>query len=231
MISIVIPYYNHAGAIKHTLASIAAQTGVVTEVILVDDGSTDTPPIEDLQSIISNIRLIRQKNAGAPAARNRGLTEAKGSAVIFWDADVVAKPDMLKQMKQVLDTHSDVDVVYSSFVFGPKTFTGQEWSFAALKERNFIHSTSLVRKSAAVAWDESLTKLQDWDYWLTMAEQQSKGYWINEVLFTVGQRKEGISRWIPSFAYKKPFRYLPGVRDAVRRYEEAAAIVRTKHRI
>lgn len=231
MISVIIPYYNHASAIKKALASIAAQTGVVTEVLLVDDGSTDTPPIEELQSIISNIRLIRQKNSGAPAARNRGLVESKGSSVIFWDADVVAKPTMLKQMKQILDTHADVDFVYSSFVFGPKTFTGQEWSYAALKERNFIHSTSLVRKSAAVQWDESLTKLQDWDYWLTMAAQRSKGYWIDEVLFTVGQRKEGMSRWIPSFAYQKPFRYLPGVRDAVRRYEEAEEVVREKHNI
>jgi len=231
MISIIIPYYNHATALSATLRSIAAQQGVVTEVILVDDGSTDTPAMETLQAIVPNIRVIRQQNAGAPAARNRGLREAKGSMIIFWDADVVGVPTMLKQMKRVLDTQPDVDVVYSNFVFGPKQFTGQPFILEALQKRNFIHSTSLIRRSAAVAWDETLTKLQDWDYWLSMAEQGSRGYWIDEVLFTVGQRKEGMSRWIPSFVYKKPFRWLPWFRTAVERYEAAERIVREKHGI
>lgn len=231
MISIVIPYYNHNSAIEGTLRSIAAQERVVTEVIIIDDGSTEPLDIEFLQSIIPNVRLIRQKNLGAPAARNRGLREAKGTYIIFWDADVVAEPKMLVQMKQVLDSKPEIDFVYSNFVFGPKQFTACAFSPAAFRERNRIHTTTLLRRAVAPQWDESLTKLQDWDYWLTMIDGGSAGYWIDETLFRVGQRKEGMSRWIPSFAYKAPFRYLPYVSHLVQAYEEAEQIVRKKHGI
>lgn len=232
MISIIIPYYNHADRLGATLRSIASQEGVVTEVLLVDDGAHDMPEISELQSMLPQIRVLHhKKNKGAPAARNTGLREAKGSSLIFWDADVVAVPTMLKQMKYVLDQHPEVDVVYSNFIFGPKKFTGQPFSFVALKKRNFIHSTSLIRRSAAVEWDESLIKLQDWDYWLTVAKQGSRGYWIDETLFTVGQRKEGMSRWIPSFAYRAPFRWIPIFRSTVEKYESAERIVREKHSI
>jgi glycosyltransferase involved in cell wall biosynthesis len=233
MISVIIPYYNHSLTLEKTLLSIAAQQAVVTEVILVDDGSTiGKLNITELQTIIPNIRIIRHsKNKGAPAARNRGLLEAKGSAVIFWDADVVGVPTMLQRMKRTLDAHLEVDVVYSNFVFGPKTFRGQPFSYEALTKRNYIHSTSLVRARAAMPWDETLKKLQDWDYWLTLAERGSSGYWIDEVLYTVGQRRSGMSKWIPSFAYRAPFRWLPYIRTQVHAYEAAEAIVRKKHGI
>lgn len=230
MISIIIPYYNHAGAIENTLASIKGQTYTDVEVIIVDDGSNVPLEQSQLEKMLPTIQLsTHSENKGAPAARNTGLVQATGEYVIFWDADVVAQPDMLEKMAQLLDTEPGVGFVYSNFVFGPKTFTLQPFSVSALKEQNYIHSTSLLRRDIAIEWDESLTKLQDWDYWLTLAGAGHIGYWIDAVLFTVGQRKEGMSRWIPSFAYQKPFRWLPPFKKHVQKYERAKHIVEEKH--
>jgi glycosyltransferase involved in cell wall biosynthesis len=230
MISIVIPYYAHEREILNTLASISLQENVTYEVIIVDDGSPI--PLDEtlVQSYIKDAIVLRHvQNKGAPAARNTGLDAASGSYVIFWDADITADPTMLLKMQKVLDTQPHIDMVYSNFVFGPKTFYLRPFSYEALKVRNYIHSTSLLRKHVALHWDESLKKLQDWDYWLTFSEAGSMGYWIDEVLFSVGERKEGMSRWIPSIAYCAPFRWLPYIRTQVQKYKEAERIVKAKH--
>lgn len=230
MISIVIPYYNHESELSKALASIARQEHVNYEVIVVDDGSTVPLDAALVREYIPTAQIVRHdRNMGAPAARNTGLDLASGTYIIFWDADVVAKPTMLEQMQEVLDTRPEIDVVYSDFIFGPKLFHLHPFDRVALEKKNYIHSTSLVRMSSAVRWDESLKKLQDWDYWLTLSKQGSVGYWIDAVLYSVGERTSGMSRWIPSFAYRAPFRWLPFVRKQVQAYDVAASIVREKH--
>ncbi len=225
LISIIIPVYNHEAELRHALDSIFLQTYKNIEVIVVNDGSQ-----KPLQLTTYNLQLINQENKGAPAARNRGLREAKGDYVIFWDADVVAEPEMLEKMHHVLEIHPEASYVYSDFCFGDKLMKAQKFSAEALQKNNFIHSTSLIRKEAMekIAWDESLKRFQDWDLWLTMLKKRKEGIYIPETLFKVVPRKTGISSWLPSFAYKKPFRFLPGFAKRVREYEEKKEIVMKK---
>ena len=221
-VSIVIPTYNHTVELKRTIDSIRSQTFTNHEVIVVDDGSKN-PIVES-----PHYRLIRKANGGAPSARNRGLSESRGEYVIFWDADLIAEPDMLEKMVFVLDAQPEITFVYSSHKFGWKKMPAQAFSVEALQERNYIHSTSLLRRNDALLWDESLEKFQDWDYWLTLVEQGKKGYWIDEYLFTVSPGGT-MSVWLPSFAYKKPWSLLPGVRKRVKKYNEARQIIKKKH--
>lgn len=223
-VSIVIPAYNHHEALSRTIDSIENQIFSDYEIIVVDDGSKEEIPADERYT------LIRKKNGGAPSARNRGLREAHGTYVIFWDADLTARPDMLEQMVHVLETKPDVSFVYSSHFFGWKKMPARAFDINALRKRNYIHSTTLIRTSDAKEWDESLKKFQDWDYWLTRAEEGKKGYWIDGYLFTVSPGGT-MSSWLPSFAYKKPWSYMPGVRKKVEKYNKALAIITEKHNL
>jgi glycosyltransferase involved in cell wall biosynthesis len=230
MISIIIPVYNHTKALFQSLLSISKQTYRDFEVIIVDDGST-----EKLEFRTSNfqfpIKIIRQEHLGAPAARNHGFRESKGDYVIFWDADVIAKPEMLEKMLKSLTDNPETSFVYSNFYFGYKKMPAKAFDIQTLKKNNYITTTSLIRRNSVVPFDESLKRFQDWDLWLKIAENGGQGIWIPEYLFRVLPHQRGISSWLPSFAYKGIFKHLPFLRHRVEEYEAAKQIVMKKHNL
>lgn len=85
-VSAIVAAYNSEKFIADTIRSILAQTVPVSEVIVVDDGSTDATP-DILASFGGAIRVIRQENRGQSAARNRGIREARGEVIGFLDHD------------------------------------------------------------------------------------------------------------------------------------------------
>lgn len=90
-ISVIIPAYEAARTLGETLESVLRQTTPVTEVIVVDDGSTDRTA--DVALSFSGVRLLRQKNAGPGAALNTGAAEASGDFLVFLDADDLLMAD------------------------------------------------------------------------------------------------------------------------------------------
>jgi glycosyltransferase involved in cell wall biosynthesis len=95
-ISVVIPLFNKSNCIGRAIRSIQDQTVPCSEIIIVDDGSTD-----DGHSVVKRIedrriRLFRQANQGPSGARNKGIEEAHGGLVAFLDADDEWKPEFLK---------------------------------------------------------------------------------------------------------------------------------------
>ena len=90
LISIIVPTYNRADRIEKTLRSILDQDYQRIDVVVVDDASTDETEEVILGIGDERIRYIKQSmNAGAAAARNRGLDEAKGEVIGFIDSDDV----------------------------------------------------------------------------------------------------------------------------------------------
>ncbi|OGY91348.1 MAG: hypothetical protein A3H70_02660 [Candidatus Komeilibacteria bacterium RIFCSPLOWO2_02_FULL_48_11] len=227
-VSIIIPLYNHAQALAQCLQSIKNQTFQDYEIIIVNDGSTDIKPMQ-LESTIKQfnnltIRIIHQPNQGAPVARNRGFNESRGVYVLFCDADVVMRPDMLEKMSRVLDENPNVSYVYSSFKFGWKKFKLWEFDAEKLKQMPYIHTTSLIRREHFPGFDPTLKRMQDWDLWLTMLEQGHVGKLIPEILFAV---KTGgtMSKWLPSFLTKI------GLGKKASQYQEAVKIIKDKHHL
>lgn len=117
MISIVIPLYNKEKQIAHTLQSVFKQTFQDFEVVVVDDGSTDSSVAEVEKFSDSRIRLIHQKNAGVAAARNRGIEEAKGDLIAFLDADDEWKPEYLATQYLLFQKYPDCNVFACNYEF------------------------------------------------------------------------------------------------------------------
>ena len=102
-VSVIIPLYNKAPYVRRALASVAAQTFTDFEVIVVDDGSTDSGAREVESFTDSRVRLIYQANAGPGAARNRGIAEARGQLLAFLDADDEWLPGYLEEAVRLMD--------------------------------------------------------------------------------------------------------------------------------
>jgi len=222
-ISIIIPVYNAQRTLEKCLASIFAQTFSDYEIIAVNDGSIDGSR-KILDSYKDRIKIIDQTNQGAAVARNVGAKIATAPFIIFCDADIVMWPAMLQIMYDVLQKNLDVSYVYSSFIFGQKTFNLWPFDRAKLKQMPFIHTTSLMRREHFPGFDESLKRFQDWDLWLTMLARGFTGYFIPQVLFQVASGGT-MSSWLPKFMYN--FSFLP----SVKRYQAAEKIIRKKHNL
>ncbi len=100
-ISVVIPTYNRAAAVREAIASVLVQTRPADEILVVDDGSTDHTA-EVLADFGDRIRVIAQPNGGVSAARNAGIGHATGDWLAFLDSDDVWLPHRLATLARDL---------------------------------------------------------------------------------------------------------------------------------
>ncbi|MET8131993.1 glycosyltransferase [Streptomyces sp. NPDC005251] len=98
-VTVIVPAYNEKECIANTLRSLAKSTHPI-EIIVVDDGSEDNTS-EIAESLgMPNVRVIRQENAGKPAALNNGVRNARYDIVVMMDGDTVFEPDAVHQLVQ-----------------------------------------------------------------------------------------------------------------------------------
>lgn len=119
-LSIIIPVYNAEEYLDRCLESVVDQSFTSYEVILVDDGSSDSSPLicDRYSATDPRFRTIHKANGGVSSARNAGLNLAKGEYVMFVDSDDALLPDALERMfEEVVDE----DVViggYTTYIGG-----------------------------------------------------------------------------------------------------------------
>src|SRR5215470_7379907 len=101
-VSVVIPTYNRAAKVQKGIRSALAQTFSDLEVIVVDDGSADDTGKVLAEAFGDRIRYCYQSNQGASAARNKGITEARGEWIAFLDSDDEWEHDKLEWQFQAL---------------------------------------------------------------------------------------------------------------------------------
>lgn len=109
-VSVVIPCYNAAPFLRETLDSAINQTYPPLEILVIDDGSTDDSAAI-AESYGPPVRVIRQPNQGESVARNRGIDEAKGSHLLFLDADDLVDRESLKRLSLAIKTELDVSLM------------------------------------------------------------------------------------------------------------------------
>jgi GT2 family glycosyltransferase len=111
LISVIIPVHNGAHFLPEAIASVLAQDYPAFEIIVVDDGSTD-----DIESVIAalptDVRFLKQVQAGPAAARNTGIRDASGELIAFLDVDDLWPSNNLHVLVEALNEHPDDGVVH-----------------------------------------------------------------------------------------------------------------------
>ena len=98
LVSVIVPVYNVASCINRCLRSLSSQTYKNTEIILVDDGSTDKSGLicDKFATNHNNIKVIHKPNGGLSDARNCGIDNATGEYLYFFDSDDVIHPNTIE---------------------------------------------------------------------------------------------------------------------------------------
>lgn len=181
--SVIIPAYNAEDFIEEALESVLAQTWRDVEVIVVDDGSTDGT--SEIATSFEHVKYIYQSNKGPAAARNVGLSLAKGEYIAFLDADDVWCPEMLTSCLQILENRPDIGAVHTNWqhIDAEGCLTPQVSNWRPL--RGSVFEELLVEISfitPAIVWrrkwldligglDQTPGVNDDWLNWLRMARQ------------------------------------------------------------
>ncbi len=116
-ISVVIPVYNGAEFLKKNLPALVASADSETEIILVDDGSTDNS-VEIGEQFGAKI-ISLNKNSGSAHARNIGVEQSKGEIILFIDADVVVQPETIQNLREIFAAKPEYSALFGSYDDAP----------------------------------------------------------------------------------------------------------------
>ena len=116
IVSVILPCYNGEKYLRQCVDSILSQTMADLELICVDDGSTDgtLEILRAYEAADGRVRVLEQSNAGAGAARNNGLRQARGEYLSFLDADDFFEPEMLRKAVDAAQQYQADYVVFAS---------------------------------------------------------------------------------------------------------------------
>lgn len=182
LVSILVPCHNAAPWVAATLESALAQTHPHTEIIVVDDGSTDDSLAIARTFSPRGVRIVAQPNSGASAARNHALRLARGDFIQFLDADDVLAPDKISRQLATLASAPPRHVAagpWGRFEHDPAlaTFISEEnwrdsapldWLALNFAGRGMMPPAAWLTPRAltdiAGPWDERLTLNDDGEY-------------------------------------------------------------------
>ncbi len=112
LVSVVVPAYNAERTLKATLDSALAQDFRDFEIVVVNDGSSDSTKAV-LDAYAARVRVIDQNNRGVSAARNAGVSASTGQLIAFLDSDDLWSPDKLTQSVRALTQNPKASMVFS----------------------------------------------------------------------------------------------------------------------
>jgi len=174
-ISVVIPSYNNADYLGDALDSVGRQVLPANEIIVIDDGSTDETAVV---ASAFDVIYLRQENAGAAAARNRGVAAAQGEFIVFLDADDLWLPEKLTLQTNAFVEEPQLDMVFGHVVY----FISPELSLAQREEiycppdpvPGYLPSAMMVRRCS---WDrvgelETQWQVGEFIHWYFLAQEQ-----------------------------------------------------------
>ena len=186
LVSILIPCHNAARWLRATLESALAQTWPRTEIIVVNDGSTDDSAAIAREFVSRGVRVIDQPNSGPGAALNRALRESTGDFVKFLDADDLISPDSVAIQVATLRTSGSREIAVGEWArfrddpsearFEPQQSRGwhdgtpvdwivETWDDGEPMYQNAMFLIPRLLLDAAGGWDESLTLINDHEFY------------------------------------------------------------------
>lgn len=218
MVSVLVPVYNSESVLARCLDSIISQTYKDLEIILVDDGSTDSSPriCDEYAVRDSRIKVIHQKNGGISNARNTGLKNAKGEYIQLVDHDDVIHPQMVEILLALFDNEDydfsmcygepiyDVDLLTERFLLSPNSSNVEELSRDSCMRDLYIGNrdienqyhwiwNKLYRRDFIANLFFARTEAEDVEFNNRVYLQMNKAILIKERLYFWIQRKESAS--------------------------------------
>lgn len=160
LISVVMPVYNGEAFLAETLDSLLRQTYKNFELLAVDDGSSDGSHalLEEFRKKDGRIKVFSQKNAGAGAARNRGLQESAGAWVTFLDCDDLLMPAMLESLYESV-SRSEADTAEGGISFFRVLPSSEKKDADANKHRRLRETEVFLPPRGTFSSEEALRRL------------------------------------------------------------------------
>jgi glycosyltransferase involved in cell wall biosynthesis len=198
-VSVIIPAHNTAPFIGEAVASVFAQSFADYEVIVINDGSADTPELElALRPYWSRIVYRVQPNAGPSSARNHGIRVARGEYVAFLDSDDAWMPAHLATQMDILAHDPTVDFLYcNGIVIGNGRHAGSEL-MSMYPSRGTVTFERLIRNECTVPmssvtarrqslidaglFDERFKRAEDFHLWSRLAHRGARIRYHRDVL-------------------------------------------------
>lgn len=184
-VSVLMPAHNAEQYIRESIESILSQTFRDFELLVLDDGSTDSTAVVARSYLDERLKLItNEANLGIIGTLNRGLNAARGEYVARMDADDVSAPDRFAKQVAFLDQHPDVAVVGTWFRFINHTgrqllgceppYRPDDVRNALLFQNCIAHPSVMFRRSVVLAtngYDPSALYAEDYALWLSISER------------------------------------------------------------
>lgn len=206
MISIVVTVYNKEKFIENTLNSIINQTDSPSEIIIINDGSTDRS-----LEIINKIKLpnfaylITTKNQGVSASRNLGLQKAKSKYIYFVDGDDILNKNAIKIFLRFINKYPNIGLYAANRITSDnkvkvdgvesKEFNIVEYFENLINLKNLCWTSAVVinrDKLGEIRFNEFFSHGEDRDFFIRILKKNS-GYWINELVATYNYDPLGLS--------------------------------------
>lgn len=201
-VSVIIPCYNQGKYLNEAVDSVLKSTYDNFEIVIVNDGSTDSYTNELLSRYNKpKCTVVSTQNNGLAEARNVGIRKANGTYILPLDADDRISPHYIEEAVQILENQKDIGIVYCRVKnFGMKNGEWKlpEYSLERMLRGNVIICSAFFRKSD---WEkvggykkEMKFGCQDWEFWLSLIETGVSAYRIPKIHFYYRIRPKSMVR-------------------------------------
>ena len=207
LVSVIIPAYNVEKYIDDCLKSVFAQSYQNFEIIVIDDGSTDSTTEKVKGYEDSRLRYYYQENSGVSKARNYAMSLAKGNYVALLDSDDWWHEDKLEKQLKVLEDES-IDVSYTNqyltdefgTIIDSQSVNGFSGDISdQIISQNFVNTSSAVIRKSFLdkvwgKYDESYPVCEDWFFWFFLAINGAKYHFLEERMTPYRQVSSSLSK-------------------------------------
>lgn len=197
-ISVIIPCFNNETTLLETIKSVNQQEYANIEMIIVNDGSTDSSEqvVKDYikKNNDTSLILINQVNLGPSKSRNNGADKASGKYLLFLDADDILAPTYINKCIEHLEQDKTLNIVYTiGEYFGAKKgiWNLPNFSIPVFLEANCIPVSAVLRNEVfkkVGGFDGNLNYTEDWELWIRIIKEFGGVYKINQPLFFYRKR-------------------------------------------
>jgi len=208
-ISVVIPSYNRRHTLQRALKSVFEQSSAVDEVILVDDGSTDSSAAMVAREFPS-VKLVRQPNLGVSAARNRGIEAARHDWIALLDSDDSWLPAKIEKIRAAQRHQPDFVLFHSDEIWmrrgvrvNPMNKHRKQggWIFEQCLPLCAISPSAAVIKKSVLQelgmFDQGLPACEDYDLWLRLCHRFPVHYLDQVLIIKYGGHDDQLSHRHP----------------------------------